>query len=140
MLAICKYNETKILIGMNTMHKTYRAIFIILLALQVMMISSCTGSSDDYYVTGTGFTTLNWDAPINNTDDTPLVDLAGYIIYYGPITQAMSHSVYVEDPNVNTLVVENLRLDTNYMFVMTAVNNNRVESHYSNIINKIITQ
>ncbi|MFQ5610302.1 MAG: putative Ig domain-containing protein, partial [Woeseiaceae bacterium] len=38
----------------------------------------------DVVGSSTGSVTVSWTAPTLNADGTPLVDLAGYRIYYGP--------------------------------------------------------
>ncbi len=61
-----------------------------------ILLSSCGGGGGGGNDAGTsasakqavtafaGTITLAWDAPTTNTDGTPLTDLAGYKIYYGP--------------------------------------------------------
>lgn len=126
--------------------KTFTLFWSVLIAT---LISSCTGSSndsnnhnlpDDYYVTGTGTATLSWEAPIENTDNTMLNDLSGYVVYFGPASGTLAYSVNVTNPNEITYIVENLRVNTRYMFAMTAINSNGVESNLSNIVTKTITE
>jgi hypothetical protein len=65
----------------------------------------------------TGSATLSWEAPIVNTNGTPLTDLAGYTIYYGTDSADLTQSVEITDPSQTTYVVENLSPGTYYFSV-----------------------
>ena len=77
-----------------------------------------------------GSVTLSWNAPTQNADGSPLVDLAGYKIYYGRISQTYDHEISIDGPGTTTYVVENLTPDT-YFFAATSVNSAGIESDYS---------
>lgn len=77
-----------------------------------------------------GSVTLSWSPPTENTDGTPLTDLAGYRIYWGTTSGSYPNSVTIDNPGVTTYVIENLVPDT-YEFVATSYNTSGVESDYS---------
>ncbi len=86
-----------------------------------------------------GSATLSWTPPTQNTDGTPLTDLAGYRIYWGTSPGSYPNSVKIDQPGLTTYVVENLVPGT-YEFVSTAVNADGVESDYSNPATKTVEQ
>src|SRR6056297_44725 len=77
-----------------------------------------------------GSVTLSWSPPTENTDGTTLTDLAGYRIYWGTTSGSYPNSVTIDNPGLNTYVVENLTPGT-YEFVATSYNTSGVESDYS---------
>ncbi len=80
---------------------------------------------------GLGSATLSWTPPTQNTDGSPLTDLAGYKIYYGNESGNYQTSIQINNPGIATYVVESLTPNT-YYFVSTAFNSNAVESAFSN--------
>lgn len=74
--------------------------------------------------------TLAWDSPTTNTDGSPLVNLAGYKVYYG-IT-AGNYDGVIDIPVVSTYQVE-LPFGSNYV-ALTAYSTDGNESSYSNEI------
>jgi len=84
-----------------------------------------------------GSVTLNWTAPTENEDGTPLTDLAGYRIYWGTTPGSYPDSVTLDNPGLTTHVVENLAPGT-YEFVATSFNTAGVESSYSNPATKTV--
>ena len=66
-----------------------------------------------------GSVTLNWEAPTENTDGTPLTDLAGYYVWYGTSSISMQ-SIQINNPGLLTYVVGNLVYGQQYQFFMTA--------------------
>ena len=100
-----------------------------------------TSSLAPYSVTVTqvalGSATLSWTAPSQNEDGSPLMDLAGYIIYYGTSQGSYPSSVRIDNPSISTYVVENLT-PTTYYFVSTAFNSSGIESSYSNEAVKVV--
>ncbi len=84
-----------------------------------------------------GSATLSWTAPTQNDDGTPLMDLAGYKIYYGTAQGNYPTSIQIDNPGITTYVVENLTPNT-YYFVSTAFNSSSVESVFSNEAVKVI--
>ena len=84
----------------------------------------------DVTSTGLAAVTLNWQAPTENTDGTPLTDLAGYRIYYGVDSANLGNVIEVSNPSVTTYVVEGLTPDIWY-FASTALNSSGMESDLS---------
>lgn len=84
-----------------------------------------------------GRVTLSWIAPTENTDGSPLADLAGYRIRYGTSAQALNNTIVVDNASVTAYVIENLSPATWY-FAVTAVTAAGLESEYSNLVNKQI--
>lgn len=71
--------------------------------------------------------TLEWYPPILNTDDTPLMDLAGYRIRYGPDPENHSHEIDIPNPGITSYVIREVVSGTNF-FVLSAYNAAGVES------------
>ncbi|MDH3265384.1 MAG: putative Ig domain-containing protein [Gammaproteobacteria bacterium] len=94
-----------------------------------------TKSLPDFSITVTdtalGSITLSWAAPTQNADGTPLLDLAGYNLYYGQSESDYSKQVRISNPSVTTYMLENL-LPGTYYVVATSFNAQGVESDYSN--------
>jgi hypothetical protein len=78
----------------------------------------------------TGSVTLNWLAPEENTDGSPIIDLAGYRIYFGQDPDRLDEVIAVDNPGVTTYMIENLTPAT-YYFSMTAINAEGLESEPS---------
>lgn len=85
-----------------------------------------------------GAATLSWEAPTENTDGSPLTDLAGYTLYWGTTSGDYPNSVAIDNPNVTTYVVEPLSAGIWY-FVVTALNEVGVESDFSNEAQKVVS-
>ena len=82
-----------------------------------------------------GSVTLSWTPPTQNEDGTPLMDLAGYNIYWGTTAGSYPDSVRLDNPGLSAYVVDNLVPGT-YEFVATSFNESGVESAYSNSTTK----
>ena len=83
---------------------------------------------------------LTWTAPTQNTDGTPLTDLAGFKIYMGTtLGGPYPVSIDIADPAATTFTVPNLSEGT-YFFVSTAYNSADPvqESDFSNEATKTI--
>lgn len=78
-----------------------------------------------------GSVTLSWTAPTQNVDGTALTDLAGYRFYYGTSSGSYTNQVQIDNPSINTYVIENLTPET-YYIVATAIKRSGIESRYSN--------
>lgn len=78
--------------------------------------------------------TLSWNPPTENTDGTPLTNLASYNVYSGP---ASPPGKIVASPaaGVTSYTITGLPAGTNY-FAVTAVNSAQQESTLSNIVAK----
>ena len=77
-----------------------------------------------------GSATLSWTAPTQNIDGSPLTDLTGYKIYWGPSPSSYPNSVTVDNPGLTRYVVENLVPGT-YFFSATALNAAGAESGFA---------
>ncbi len=77
-----------------------------------------------------GTATVNWQAPTENVDGSPVTDLSGFNIYYGTQTQNYTSKVQVDNPGLATYVIDSLPAGT-YYFVVTAFNSQGAESDYS---------
>lgn len=84
-----------------------------------------------------GRATLSWMPPTQNTDGSPLNDLAGYRIVYGTNSRSLDRSVQITNPSVNNYVLEDLGPGTWY-FAVKAYNTAGIESELSNIASKTI--
>ncbi|MEO0425148.1 MAG: putative Ig domain-containing protein, partial [Pseudomonadota bacterium] len=74
--------------------------------------------------------TLNWTPPTENTDDSALVDLEGYRIYYGTSPSNYTDQVSVDNAGLSSFVVDDLPAGTFY-FAITAINDQGIESAFS---------
>jgi hypothetical protein len=64
-----------------------------------------------------GSATLSWEAPVENTNGSPLTDLTGYTIYYGTNSAELTQTIKITDPTKTTYVVDNLSAGTYYFSV-----------------------
>jgi hypothetical protein len=104
----------------------------IIISLLILLSFGCGGgggSSTSYSAT------LTWDPPTTNADGTPLIELAGYKIYYGTLTR--NYTKVINVGNITTYTIKNLTPDT-YYFAVTAYDNSGNESGYSNEVSKTI--
>lgn len=74
--------------------------------------------------------TLSWQPPTENSDGTPLLDLAGYYIYLGRETEAYDDVFLIDNPGLTTFVIDDLQPGTYYL-AATAYNASGVESPFS---------
>jgi hypothetical protein len=83
--------------------------------------------------TATGTASLVWVPPTENEDGTPLLDLAGYKLYWGSTSDGgYPNSVTLMNPGITRYVVEQLT-PAEWHFVMTSINSRGIESEYSNL-------
>ena len=85
----------------------------------------------------TGSASLSWTVPTENTDGTPLTDLAGYHIYYGTSAGAWTSTITVLDATETSYVVNGLAAGT-YYFAIVAFNSEGSDSAQSNVGSKTI--
>jgi hypothetical protein len=85
-----------------------------------------------------GTTELSWSPPTENTNGTPVSNLAGYKIYYGTSPTALTLSTAISSPTTDSYVVSNLTQGTWY-FEVCAVTTTNLESAASNIASKVIS-
>jgi hypothetical protein len=84
-----------------------------------------------------GSATLSWTAPTQNTDGTPITNLAGYTIYYGTSPGDLTQNIQVADPTATTYVVNNLTAGT-YYFAVAAYTTVATQSADSSVASKTI--
>ncbi|PWK54253.1 fibronectin type III domain-containing protein [Pleionea mediterranea] len=83
-------------------------------------------------------TILSWVAPTQYTDNSALLDLAGFKIYYGTSEGNLIHSVSINDPSVTSYQLDQLQSNTTYYFAVTAIDSLGIESDYSATVSKIV--
>ena len=79
-----------------------------------------------------GTATVNWSIPTQNTNGTPLVNLAGYYLYYGTSANSLSQSIQVGNPGTTSYILTNLAPGTWY-FGIVDYTTSGVDSSFSNI-------
>ena len=84
-----------------------------------------------------GSVTLSWTPPTENEDGSPLVDLAGYAIYFGTTQGDYTSRISISNAAATDYVVSGLQPGT-YYFVATAINEAGTESKYSKVVAKTI--
>jgi nitrite reductase/ring-hydroxylating ferredoxin subunit len=87
--------------------------------------------------TVTGFATLQWAAPTQNTNGSALTNLAGYFIYWGTNTSALTQTITVSSASTTSYVVSGLTAGTWY-FAVQAYDSQGNKSTLSNIGSKTI--
>jgi hypothetical protein len=96
-----------------------------------------SGSSGTEPISGTGSVTLSWSAPTENTNGSALTNLAGYSIYYGTSSTAMTNMISINTVGMLTYVVSELTPGTWY-FAVVAVSDSGMESNPSTTVEKTI--
>jgi hypothetical protein len=84
-----------------------------------------------------GNATLTWSAPTQNTNGTPLTNLAGFHIYYGTSAANLDQSVQIANPALTSYVLTNLPSGTWY-FSINDYTTAGVESAVSNVASTTI--
>jgi hypothetical protein len=84
-----------------------------------------------------GTVTLSWIPPTDNTNGTPITDLAGYHIHYGTAQGELTKVIDLAGTNVTTFEVSNLTPGT-YYFAISAYTTMGVESAESDVGSKSI--
>ena len=87
--------------------------------------------------TATGSATLSWVSPTQNSDGTPLTNLAGFKVYWGTTMGSYPNSATLDNPGLSSYMVDQLTPAT-WHFVMTSFNSQGVESSFSNVASKTI--
>ena len=85
-----------------------------------------------------GTAELAWLAPTQRIDGSPLVDLAGYKLYWGPAEDSLCNSVTIANPSIDTFLVEGLT-PAAWHFAATAFDSTGVESGFSASVSKMIS-
>ena len=81
----------------------------------------------------TGSVTVSWMPPTTNSDGTPITNLAGYQIIYGPSPSTLAKAVNVNSAGLTTYVIDNLTPGTWY-FAIKSINNDGVDSSESPVV------
>ena len=111
-------------------HASWRSVRPLFLAMVLVLVCIWAASSKADSVT------VSWTPPTQNTDGTPLTNLAGYRVLYG--TSASSLTQTVQTPqNVSRTVIDGLA-PGQWFFGVTAFTSSGVESALSNIASKTI--
>lgn len=84
-----------------------------------------------------GTATLSWSPPTQNTDGSPLSDLAGYYIYYGSSAATLSNRLVVSNAGLTAYTLTSLASGT-YYFAVSAYTTTGTESAQSNVGSKSV--
>ena len=88
-------------------------------------------------VTPPGIASVTWSKPTQNTDGSPLTDLAGFIIRYGTDAAALSSLISVLSPAATGAQIENLD-PGNWYFEVAAMTTANVVGLYSTTVSERI--
>ena len=89
-----------------------------------------TGSTTPTTPVASTSVTLGWVAPTQNSNGSPITDLAGYKIHYGTASENYTKVVAVSNPSISRYVMDSLESGT-YFFAITAYNSKGIESTLS---------
>jgi hypothetical protein len=93
--------------------------------------TAVTGTSEGYVSGGPkSSVSLSWTAPTQNVDNTTLIDLVGYKVYY-KYASATGAYTFASDVKVNSAKLMGLPSDVPMKFVVTAYDKTKNESAYS---------
>jgi len=81
---------------------------------------------------------FSWTAPTQNTDDSDLTDLDGFIVYYGRSANQLTNSIIINSSTTESITIENLRKEETYYFSVSAFNALNIESERTVNVSKII--
>lgn len=84
-----------------------------------------------------GSVTLSWEAPTTREDGTPLTNLAGFRIQYGRMSKIYDYEIDIDNPGLQTYVVENLKPGKWY-FAAIAYDSNGLESNLSSQVSRVV--
>jgi hypothetical protein len=87
--------------------------------------------------TGNGIAALSWMPPAENTDGSPLNDLAGHRIYHGTSANSLDQVLQLSNPAIRSHVFTGLPSGTHY-FAMSAYTASGVEGERSAVASKTI--
>ena len=75
----------------------------------------------------TGTVTLQWQPPVENEDGSPLTDLAGYRVYWGPSERPLANRIDIDSPEATSYVLEDLS-DGEWRLAISTVTKRGLES------------
>jgi len=115
------------------------------LTIDSLYTLTCTGAGGSVnesvnvtvVLSSNGTALLSWTPPTENTDGSPLTDLAGYKIRYGTSPGNYSDTEIINDPGLTSFMIEDLA-SADWYFVMTSFNDSGIESGYSTEVSKTI--
>jgi hypothetical protein len=84
-----------------------------------------------------GTASLIWTRPTENTNGSPLTNLAGYVIRYGTSSTALNKSISIASASATSVEITNLSPGT-WDFAVSAINTENIESPFSAIVAKRI--
>lgn len=105
--------------------------------------SSLESSEDNINLTliqAYGVAILSWAPPTQNTDNSELLDLAGFNIYYGQSSTNMNEFIQIPSTTTRNFIFEDLNISSTYYFSITAYNTMGIESTQSEIVSKFIEE
>lgn len=109
----------------------------LLFFLFIPFIGCGGGSGGGEAVGPTTSVVLAWEAPVTNEDGTPLVDLAGYRVYYGK--ESAAYSSVVDVGSLPSCSIGDLGVG-NWFFAVTAYDTSGNESGFSDEVSVLITE
>jgi Putative Ig domain len=110
---------------------------IAIIAVDGSATASLPAFTIDVTAPAAGSASLSWTAPTQNTDGTPVTDLAGYHIYFGTSVGALNSLIDVPGAATTEFEISNLSSGT-YYFIVVAYNSLGFESPASNQASKTI--
>jgi hypothetical protein len=87
--------------------------------------------------TPSGIVSVSWSKPTENTDGSPLTDLAGFIVRYGTDASALSSLISVISPSATEAQIENLD-PGNWYFEVAALTTANIVGLYSTTVSETI--
>ena len=84
-----------------------------------------------------GAATVSWDIPTSNADGSPLTDLDGFNVHYGPASRSYTRLEVVNDETLSSVVIEDLEPGT-WFFAVTAFDRAGNESAPSSEVSKVV--
>ena len=84
-----------------------------------------------------GSASLSWTTPTENENNEPLSDLAGYNIHCWARDGQSTNTIYIDDPEITSYVIDELAPGS-YYCAISAVNANGSESALSNTVAKTV--
>ena len=81
--------------------------------------------------------TVTWIAPTENVDGTALTDLAGFVVAYGSSRDALTQTIRIDNPSIDTYVLDGLAAGTWY-FGVKAFSSDGAESTMSTVASKTL--
>jgi hypothetical protein len=108
-----------------------KGIFFIIILVISLSLAGCGGSGGSEGSSSLkGSITSAWDAPTTRADGSPLTDLKGYWIYYGPSPGVYADRTYAG--NATTYTLTDLAPEQTYYIAVTAIDASDNESNLSN--------